>query len=295
MKILYTADLHGLENLYDDLFTMVRTKRPDAVLLGGDLLPNEGPLEDSMTEQLSFIEKFLGPHLSAIRWQCPSTEWFAMLGNEDWHYYLARLQDLEYQGLLRLLHNRKHLLKNGFEVIGYGHVPPTPFSNKDGERIDQPGIPGEPQISSPCLSTKGGIRHIRREAYFRAQPTMEEELEKLPRSDFPDRTIYVFHTPPHETSLDVLHDGRHAGSRAVSRFIEKRQPFLTLHGHIHESPFMTGRFADRIGNTLCLNPGHTRERLCTVFLEWKDNRFEFNHAFLGTPVAPCHVFCDEPR
>lgn len=285
MKILFTADLHGLENLYEELFSSVRTGQPDAVLLGGDLFPRGVPSEDSMEKQRVFIQEYLGPRLSEIRLRCPSTEWFAMLGNNDWHYHLARLQDLEYQDLIRLLHNRKHLLKNGFELIGYGHVPPTPFSNKDGERIDIPGAPEEPQRSSPCLSTKEGIRSIRREAFFRAHPTIREELENLPRPALPDRTIYVFHSPPHETGLDLLHDGRHAGSRAIRQFIENRQPFLTLHGHIHESPFLSGRFADRIGNTLCLNPGHSQERLCAVTLEWEDNRFECNHTILGKPGA----------
>jgi hypothetical protein len=41
-----------------------------------------------------------------------------------------------------------------------------------------------------------------------------------------------------------------AGSRVVREFIEKVQPMLTLHGHIHESPGYT-----RIGQTLAINAG----------------------------------------
>jgi Icc-related predicted phosphoesterase len=40
------------------------------------------------------------------------------------------------------------------------------------------------------------------------------------------------------------------GSKAVRRAIERYQPLLGLHGHIHES-----RFAQKIGRTLCINPG----------------------------------------
>ena len=40
------------------------------------------------------------------------------------------------------------------------------------------------------------------------------------------------------------------GSRAVRATIERHQPLLGLHGHIHES-----RGATRLGRTLCLNPG----------------------------------------
>jgi Icc-related predicted phosphoesterase len=37
--------------------------------------------------------------------------------------------------------------------------------------------------------------------------------------------------------------------------IEKHQPLLGLHGHIHE-----GRGAARIGKTLCINPGSMYEQ-----------------------------------
>ncbi len=41
-----------------------------------------------------------------------------------------------------------------------------------------------------------------------------------------------------------------AGSPAVRAFIDRVQPMLTLHGHIHESPGHV-----RIGKTLCINAG----------------------------------------
>ena len=40
------------------------------------------------------------------------------------------------------------------------------------------------------------------------------------------------------------------GSEAVRTSIERHQPPLALHGHIHES-----RGAVKIGRTLCINPG----------------------------------------
>ncbi len=41
-----------------------------------------------------------------------------------------------------------------------------------------------------------------------------------------------------------------AGSKAVSDAIERYQPLLSLHGHIHES-----RGAIKLGRTLAINPG----------------------------------------
>jgi len=42
----------------------------------------------------------------------------------------------------------------------------------------------------------------------------------------------------------------HVGSVAVRQAIEKYQPLLGIHGHIHES-----RGFVKIGQTLCINPG----------------------------------------
>ena len=41
-----------------------------------------------------------------------------------------------------------------------------------------------------------------------------------------------------------------AGSTSVRAAIEREQPMLGLHGHIHESKHVT-----RIGRTICINPG----------------------------------------
>jgi Icc-related predicted phosphoesterase len=77
--------------------------------------------------------------------------------------------------------------------------------------------------------------------------------------------IFNFHLPPAGTAIDqapkldetlkpVVKGGHaqwtDAGSRAVRESIERYQPQLSLHGHIHES-----RGAIRLGKTLCVNPG----------------------------------------
>jgi len=81
----------------------------------------------------------------------------------------------------------------------------------------------------------------------------------------PERTIAMLHVPPHGSGLDtcpeldknlkiVTQGGqvvmKSAGSTAVKAFIEKVQPLLTLHGHIHESPGHV-----HIGKTLSINAG----------------------------------------
>jgi Icc-related predicted phosphoesterase len=68
-----------------------------------------------------------------------------------------------------------------------------------------------------------------------------------------DRTkpvILVSHQPPYGTKLDQTQGGHHTGSHILRAFIEEHQPLLAVSGHIHEA---VG--TDRIGQTLCVNPG----------------------------------------
>jgi hypothetical protein len=47
--------------------------------------------------------------------------------------------------------------------------------------------------------------------------------------------VLICHAPPLDTALDRIHEGLHAGSRAVREFIEKYQPRDFFCGHIHEA------------------------------------------------------------
>jgi Icc-related predicted phosphoesterase len=68
------------------------------------------------------------------------------------------------------------------------------------------------------------------------------------------RRLMICHTPPYDTQLDRLMNGRPVGSPAVRAFIERRQPDVAVVGHIHE-----GRGIDRLGNTIILNAGALRD------------------------------------
>jgi Icc-related predicted phosphoesterase len=56
----------------------------------------------------------------------------------------------------------------------------------------------------------------------------------------------------------------HVGSIAIRRFIEVRQPLVTLHGHIHESVRLTGSFSEKIGATTMLGGAHDSAELAVV-------------------------------
>jgi Icc-related predicted phosphoesterase len=57
--------------------------------------------------------------------------------------------------------------------------------------------------------------------------------------------------------LDLIQGRKSAGSRSIKTLIQRVQPVLTLHGHIHESPELSGTYLDWIGETLSVNPGQS--------------------------------------
>jgi hypothetical protein len=121
----------------------------------------------------------------------------------------------------------KNLDVLGYEMITIAHTSPTPW--------DTPREWSEEEMTKNIDKLAGTIKNM-------------------------ERAIFNFHDPPYGTMLDYapkLKDMRqsageteHVGSTAVSEAIKKYQPFLGLHGHIHES-----RAAQKIGRTFCVNPG----------------------------------------
>src|SRR6266568_941932 len=154
---------------------------------------------------------------------------FVMLGNDD-------------EPVLREVIARSSLVVDpedqvvepgeGFQMLSCGFANPTPWH-------------------SP--------REMSEEALQRSLEHLIGQLEE------PARSIFNLHVPPIRTALDtaplidenlspVIESGTllmgPAGSQAVRTVIERYQPLIALHGHIHES-----RGTVKIGKTICINPG----------------------------------------
>ena len=115
----------------------------------------------------------------------------------------------------------------------------------------------------------------------------------------PSHAIFNFHDPPVDSSLDtcpmldwskdppepIIQGGQMvmygAGSKSVRKAIEKYQPMLGLHGHIHESQSVA-----KIGRTTCINPGSEYGegilRGCLVTLHgWQGGRLPDDERVIG--------------
>jgi Icc-related predicted phosphoesterase len=269
MKIIYATDLHGNVIYYQQLLELAKREGADIIIIGGDILPKDGHFKALIEKQGLFIKETLHPMFAEFKAACPGVSIYTMMGNDDWASNMPLLEEMEGSGLLNLLHKKVYSLDGRFFIAGYGCVPPTPFSIKDWERLDELNQFFSEEGYS-CISTENGISRIDSMTWFYGRKTIKEELEEIALLSSPANTIYIFHAPPYGTALDMMPGKTHIGSKAVREFIEKRQPLLTLHGHIHESPAVSGKYMDIIGRTIAVNPGQREDRLQAVVFKIPD-------------------------
>jgi len=272
---LFATDLHGQTALYQKLFTLIAEKRPAAVFLGGDLLPSpllpgattlhEDFLNDYLASHLARLENRLGPGYPDI---------FVILGNDDGRAEEAAVLDVAARNLWTYVHGRR-IGFGGHEIYGYAYVPPTPFRLKDWERYDV-----SRHVDPGCLPPEEGSHSVPVAEREIRNATIDADLKRLAGDRSTSAAVFLFHAPPYQTNLDRAGlDGQmidhvpldvHVGSIAIRRFIEARQPLVTLHGHVHESARLTGSWRDRIGRTEMFTAAHDGSELAAVWFHLED-------------------------
>ena len=273
----FASDLHGKVERYNKLFSQILSEKPEAVFLGGDLLPSglyaltsdekvvDNFIEDFLIAELLNLKKKMGkkyPHL------------FVILGNDDSKINEKDIIDGQLLGIWNYIHNQKFEFED-FDIYGYNYVPPTPFQLKDWEKYDVSRF-----IDPGCVSPEEGWHSTKVPQHELKYSTIEKDLKTLTGDNIKKKSIFLFHTPPYKTKLDrAALDGKkvdhvpldvHVGSIAVKRFIEEKQPAITLHGHVHESARLTGTWKDQIGKTHLFTAAHDGPELSFV-------RFNKNH------------------
>jgi Icc-related predicted phosphoesterase len=271
-RCLFATDLHGHEDRYEKLFAAIQGERPAAVLVGGDLLAHPFARHASP----DFFNAFLRPRLARVKNTLGRAypRVLVILGNDDPRSEAASLEELAAEGLLEHLHMRASEV-GGFPIYGYACVPPTPFALKDWERWDV-----SRHLEPACVSPEEGFRSVPADPSDVRYGTVAKDLAALVGADGLEEAVILFHSPPYETTLDrAALDGHvvehvpldvHVGSIAIRRFIEERQPLVTLHGHVHESARLTGSWRDRIGRTHLFSAAHDGPELALVRFDLED-------------------------
>jgi Icc-related predicted phosphoesterase len=272
LNCIFASDLHGKIKRYESLFNILLNEIPDAVFLGGDLLPNQFTLDSNMDE---FIEDKIFSNIKRIINEIgKKIRFFIILGNDDPRMYESFFKEADRKGLIDYVHNKTVNFADMF-VTGYSHVPPTPFQLKDWEKYDVSRY-----VDVGVVPPEAGIRTIEVSEDKIRYATIAEDLKKLYKNAPMEKTIFLFHSPPYNSYLDRADlDGKivdhapidvHIGSIAIQRFIKKEQPLLTLHGHVHESARITGYWKERFGKTYSFNASHDGTELALVRFKTDD-------------------------
>ena len=256
MKILYVTDLHGDKNKYRKSLDIAVEKNIGVIVNGGDMLPKLG---ERHLEQPIFINEFLRDYFSEL--ERYGITYLAMLGNDD----LLSVDGLfdtvcgEYENVHNIA--GKKIRIGGYEFIGMNHILDHPFGCKDRVVTETHYIPQRQLSPVAGISNEYGYDRIYNWLeYSRTElPYMCDILNDLPEPENPQQTVYVMHMPPAGLRLgQLLYQDLDIGSVDIYEFLKERQPLLSLHGHIHESPdTQKGRWINQIRSTACIQTGQT--------------------------------------
>lgn len=123
-------------------------------------------------------------------------------------------------------------LDGGFEMLSSGWSNPTPWKT--------PRECSEEELAAKLNSMMSKVHDMKNCIFNLHVPPYDCGLDTCPKLDENLKPVYA--------GSEIMTIS--SGSTAVRNAIEKHQPVLGLHGHIHES-----RGFVKIGRTLCLNPG----------------------------------------
>jgi Icc-related predicted phosphoesterase len=267
-RVFFVSDLHGLQNRYTLLFNAILDRKPGLVLLGGDLLPHP-----RTAKHRDFILEFLAEEFGNLKniMKDDYPQVGLILGNDDARIFESSVLEGEKQGFWKYLHMRRMTYSN-YEIIGYSYVPPTPFRLKDWERYDVSRY-----VDPGSTAPDEGVRSVGVNPDEIEYSTIQKDLKELFEDSDPGQAICLFHSPPYQSFLDrAALDGMviefvpldvHVGSIAIKRFIEDKKPYITLHGHIHESSRITGHWRQQFGTTHSFSAALEGEELALISFE----------------------------
>jgi Icc-related predicted phosphoesterase len=283
-RFLFATDLHGSETVWRKFLNSAKYFQLDALVISGDMTSKtitplirrqDGDFDATLLDEkhvlkeseLSEFEKKLRL-LGYIPYRTTPEEADHIGSDENYREKVFEAQQLTVVKFwLSLIPDR--VPKSCRVILTPGND--DTFAIDELIRADPNVIYGEEEVVhldeehevACCGWTTPTPWHTPREA---TEEELEKKLERTVSHVTNFRTaVFCFHCPPFNSVIDtatkltedlrpVYSQGRPveipAGSTAVRKIIEKYQPLISLHGHIHESSGFI-----KIGRTQCLNPG----------------------------------------
>lgn len=285
MRLFYATDVHGSDRCFAKFVNAAGFYGVDAILLGGDITGKAiVPLVAANSRyQGHFLgEPFdveAGGELEALEQKIANTGYYSWRCTQDEEDVVADDPKAQEALFVRLIVERverwmalaeERLRPQGIPCfVNAGNDDPPAIDRViaasewveflEGRVVE---LPDGPQVAS-CgyanMTPWACPRDVEEDDLGRR---LEDVIAKL---DDPAAAIFNFHCPPYGTGIDsgpkLGADFRvtagaggiemiPVGSKACRAAIQRYQPLLGLHGHLHES-----RGTHMLGRTLCVNPG----------------------------------------
>lgn len=282
MKIFFATDIHGSEICWRKFLNAAAFYKADMVILGGDvtgkvmipIVAHNGYWQVTVRGESHRIEN--REALADIETQIRNRGSYPAIVSPDELQHLSEEEgEVDRRFSVEMMHSLDRWLDMADGKLRGGQIGCIlNGGNDDIFEID------DMIESSPCVTFAegkvldlGGFSMV---SMGWTNPTPWDTFREAPEDELagkigavaehvPDmgRAIFNFHAPPYGTGLDdapsldatlrPIHGGavmKAVGSVAVRDAINKHQPLLSVHGHIHES-----RGVKKMGRTLAINPG----------------------------------------
>jgi len=286
LKIYHTSDVHGSDKCFRKFLNVPKVYGVDVIIMGGDIT---GKMLVPIVEQEggSYKTEYMGNEVE-IKSQDELKNIVKLIADAGGYPYVCSRD--EYDRLKNDPAYLDKVFKSQIvkRVEEWIKLAEERLKDTDVEVYIMPGNDDYPEIDEALNKSSfvinpdgklveiGGRYEMISTGYVNMTPwkaprdipdeKLEELLEELTsKAKRLSDAIFSLHAPPYNTPIDlaplldntlkpVLSGGElvmtHVGSMAVRRVIEKYQPLLGLHGHIHEAKGVV-----KIGRTLCLNAG----------------------------------------
>lgn len=282
LKIFYASDLHGAETTFRKFTNAGKFYKADLVIFGGDLTGKM--VVPIVGKSGTYVCSYYGSKVKIKKEKdLPDLErnlrdagFYPFVISED---ELERLDEDDAEKIIK--EKQSAVLKQWVQIADERYrgagipciiIPGCVddfylddilnsgkfVQNGDGKVIEVNGF--------EVLSIGGSIPSVFKHPREYSEEELAKKIDEL-ASQVKDmnKCIFNIHIPPYDTDLDLatvydedlkpVLDGDSlatapSGSKAVRAAIEKYQPLLALHGHVHESRGVT-----TIGRTICINSG----------------------------------------
>jgi Icc-related predicted phosphoesterase len=284
VKIFFATDIHGSEKCYRKFLNAGKFYGVEVLILGGDIT-GKGLVPVTKLPDGTYKARVDGRE--QVVYQDGLQDVLSNIRNAGLYPYIATKEEIEEVASDK--EQLRHAFENVVRQSLYDWMQLAKERAKPHgiEVYIQPGNDDEPRVldamsSDFVVNPEGKLIHLRDSvpmiSYGHSNRTpwnspreldedqLSAEIEKMAAQlSTCELTVFNMHVPPKDATIDrapvldanfkpVVRAGEiqmaGAGSTAVRGAIQKYQPLLSLHGHIHESGGMA-----KIGRTISINPG----------------------------------------